>query len=679
MNLRFRFLTVILFALSTGTAHARQASPANLSERYGALLAESRNQLELGQAEKAVTFARQASRLDGSRFEAYFLSCMILFQSEDYAGARRFLQEALQRAPAGQAPTLRDFMALVDRAETLAATAETVRLLVSQASTARNGNRHALAAGKYREAWALAPERPDFALRAASSYAAIEEFAQTAAVYRELLAAGPMEEVRTRAKRALEKLRPILQADYDAQLTGALAHMERKEFEPALAGFLAAASTLPDEALPYFHGGRAHAMLGAHAKAIAALGEAIARGFLSRDEIATSPEYRSLGPNGDFQKLLEDTFGEQWAAPIFMELQFESLLVDIAKNSEEQKWPQAWELVLQAYQLENQFEKDRQMDLAPWVISVASSTAIHHRDNGDFKQAIELIGTCLKWAPEDPVHYVTRAKVHLLEEHWDLAQADYRMASQLDPTNATHILSQGLVLIWKDDRAGAQEYFADTFTNKETLWSEPWGREIELKWPYPVGSLRDIETAYDLAIQASPPSPALFNNRGLQRLARGATAEAVQDHERAAQLDSQDPWILENLAVAEHALVDSGGRGFTMEHADPEKNRLEQIDKYRNVATHYSNAAWRFATSSNRDFRNGEKAVELATLAVQFSQRTKSSHLDSLAAAHAENGEWALAVGAANRAIQLEPKGATQDRYLDRLSLYRQNRPYRDR
>lgn len=673
-----RVVALLLCMLATGTAPAWQDPPGNNSERYEALLAEARNKLEQGQVDKAVTFARQASRLDEQRFEAYFLSCVVLFKSEQFEDSRMFLIEAIQRAPAHQVETLEGFMTLVDEGAQLASTAEAVRLLVEVASAARDGNRHAQAARKYHEAWGLAPERPDFALRAAASYTAIEEFDQTAALYRELLDTDPMDEVRLRATRALDQLRPLLQESYDSQLAQGLASMELQELASALAYFEDAAKALPDEAQPHFHAGRAQAVLGNPEQAVACLGQAIARGFLSREVIASTMEYRALGTDPGFHKLLEDTFGSGWAAPLFQELRFEQQLQDIAASSDSGQWLQAWEQVREAYVAEGEFAQDRQPELAPLVIRVAENVARLYEQQGDLEQALSFFKTCLDWEPSNPKHLANRASVYLIKSDWDLALADFEAAAELDPENAEHALSQGLVMLWMNDKAQAQEHFAAVFTDPNSAWSLAWGLDTTLGWPHPIGSLEDVETAYGLAIEASSPRASLFNNRGVLRINRGATSEAVDDFEKAVGIASHEPLLLANLALAEHRLVDEGGRGFSMSSEDPGVARRDEIDKYRDVAQHYSNAAWRYATSSNGARRDGERAVELGTLAVQFSKHENSSHLDTLAAAYAELGLWKEATAYANQAVTMEPSGARRNRFQNRLDLYDRQQPFHE-
>jgi tetratricopeptide (TPR) repeat protein len=91
--------------------------------------------------------------------------------------------------------------------------------------------------------------------------------------------------------------------------------------------------------------------------------------------------------------------------------------------------------------------------------------------------------------------------------------------------------------------------------------------------------------------------------------------------------------------------------------------------------------AWVMATTSDPNFLNGPKAVELAKLANQMTSYQQPEPLDALAAAYAETGNFPEAISTAERAVELARAGGRTDlagEIQERLALYRQGRPYRD-
>jgi eukaryotic-like serine/threonine-protein kinase len=96
------------------------------------------------------------------------------------------------------------------------------------------------------------------------------------------------------------------------------------------------------------------------------------------------------------------------------------------------------------------------------------------------------------------------------------------------------------------------------------------------------------------------------------------------------------------------------------------------------TASALNEAAWTLATSPYSDMRDGSNAVLFAEKAVVATSRTNAVFLETLAAAHAESGDFDLAVAVQKEAIGLLPDGASNSYSALRLSLYQSSIPYRD-
>jgi tetratricopeptide (TPR) repeat protein len=91
-----------------------------------------------------------------------------------------------------------------------------------------------------------------------------------------------------------------------------------------------------------------------------------------------------------------------------------------------------------------------------------------------------------------------------------------------------------------------------------------------------------------------------------------------------------------------------------------------------------NNLAWVLATARDPRQRDGRRAVELATRACEGSKWTIGTFIDTLAAAHAEVGEFDKAVeyaGCAVAAGDIEP--SVRAGAAGRLELFKQRKPYR--
>jgi uncharacterized protein len=88
--------------------------------------------------------------------------------------------------------------------------------------------------------------------------------------------------------------------------------------------------------------------------------------------------------------------------------------------------------------------------------------------------------------------------------------------------------------------------------------------------------------------------------------------------------------------------------------------------------------AWLLATSDVPELRNGRGAVTLIELAVAATNRRDANNLDTLAAAYAENGQFAKAVAAEKEAISALHQPRLREEMETALKLYESNSPYRD-
>lgn len=88
--------------------------------------------------------------------------------------------------------------------------------------------------------------------------------------------------------------------------------------------------------------------------------------------------------------------------------------------------------------------------------------------------------------------------------------------------------------------------------------------------------------------------------------------------------------------------------------------------------------AWLLATSPDESMRNGAKALQYAQRACELTHWKNGGHLDTLAAAYAEIGDFEQAVKWQQKAVELMPKGEHAEEVAQHLKLYQQKQPYRE-
>src|SRR5262249_31273129 len=93
-----------------------------------------------------------------------------------------------------------------------------------------------------------------------------------------------------------------------------------------------------------------------------------------------------------------------------------------------------------------------------------------------------------------------------------------------------------------------------------------------------------------------------------------------------------------------------------------------------------TNLAWVLATCPDGSLRNGSRAVEIATQADELLGGTNPLVQRTLAAAYAENGEFAKAIRTARSAMQLARMHGEESLTTDldqQIAIYKLGIPYR--
>jgi len=206
----------------------------------------------------------------------------------------------------------------------------------------------------------------------------------------------------------------------------------------------------------------------------------------------------------------------------------------------------------------------------------------------DYTEAIRL-------DPTSSSAFVNRAAAWLGKKQWDKAISDCTEAIRLDPKDTDAFHNRALARKEKEDFNEAIKDFdaaiklnpkacADSFRGRGFCWSKK-------------GEYGKAVSDCDEAIRLDPTFPGAFYNRGVARAAQKEYDTAIVDFTEAIRLD---PKYVHPLAA--RAFIRAGC----------------PIAK----------------------FRDGVKAVEDATKACELSEWKNPNHLEILAAAYAETGEF---------------------------------------
>ena len=174
---------------------------------------------------------------------------------------------------------------------------------------------------------------------------------------------------------------------------------------------------------------------------------------------------------------------------------------------------------------------------------------------------------------------------------------------------------------------------------------------------------------YTAAIKIDPKYREAYNNRGNAYRRKGDHALAIADYTEAIKLNPK-----RGLYYRNRGTVLQDRREYTRALADFD----EAIKLDANDASANDSAAWILATAPDAKLRNGKRAVMLATKACELTQWKNASYVDTLAASHAEDGNYKEAVRRQEEALMVpEFEKSDGKNARNRLKLYKSGKPVR--
>jgi tetratricopeptide (TPR) repeat protein len=251
----------------------------------------------------------------------------------------------------------------------------------------------------------------------------------------------------------------------------------------------------------------------------------------------------------------------------------------------------------------------------------------------------------------------------------DEAISHYRTTLQMQPSFWDADYNLGSALVWKGEVDEA------IFHCDRAVAMEPNDPDAQVALANALFQKKRIDDAivhYQKAVTLRPDYFLARYGLGNALLEKGEIDAAI-DHCRAALLvRPNNPDCHTTLAIA---LDEKGEAAEAVQHYE---KALESSPQSLSTLT---NLAWLLATCSNRSFRNGSKAVEIARQADQLSGGTNTLVLRTLAAAYAESGQFGKAVESARAAMQLARMHGDHSLATEleqEIALYELGLPYRE-
>ena len=278
-----------------------------------------------------------------------------------------------------------------------------------------------------------------------------------------------------------------------------------------------------------------------------------------------------------------------------------------------------------------------------------------------FDRAIELDA-------EAPGPLLQRARVHAVQGQRERALADIGRAIDLAPRDHAARLLRARIL----QQAGeTQRALADVEAVLEQDAEMP--AALELKgliaaeredYPEAIRSFRKL-------VAKNPDDPVVLSQLGMLYLAAKQPREAIRRFTKALEADPASFVARRGRSDAEISIGDHVAAIADLEKA----HELEPDD-----TGILNNFAWLLATSPNDSIRDADRAIALATKACEVTEWKEPHIVSTLAAGHAEKGDFESAMKYSRQAVETEGTAdEVREQLRNELASYESGKPWRER
>jgi tetratricopeptide (TPR) repeat protein len=280
--------------------------------------------------------------------------------------------------------------------------------------------------------------------------------------------------------------------------------------------------------------------------------------------------------------------------------------------------------------------------------------AILYTGMGEEEKALSDLNKALAMQPNDPLALIMRAENAIIRKDLGAAKADMKAAEELAPK----LKESDQWISMRAQIAIAEQRLVDAINSAKQLVDrnpEDVKRHMFLANLYAIDKRpRKAIEVYSEWLTDNPKDSNVRRQRGDILLSVGDHAAAIEDYER----------VVQTLGNVEE-----------VESTDAQKTA---------AAGAYNNLSWVLATSPNDSVRDGKRALEYGEKAARLSDHKRAFILSTLAAAHAEAGDFENAIEWSSKAVELasdadDANHSQLEQLQEELELYKEGKPWREK
>lgn len=350
---------------------------------------------------------------------------------------------------------------------------------------------------------------------------------------------------------------------------------------------------------------------------------------------------------------------------------------------------------------EKAFHKALELDPDNFVVMANLANALGA--TGRFKEANEFLDQAAQLGPDSPVIPYYRGVIKQREGRIEEALTFFLRATEVEPAFMNAHIAAAIArrqLNRPQDALEGLEQASKILPDQRELLVQIAVTQERL------GQLDEAGATYEKILAEDAKDAWLLGQYALNLMHRGKHEEALKKMHQAAELDADssvtqyklgglleacgkkeearatfesiiEKWptfvpAYESLSILLSSQGDTSGAIAVLEKG------LKKMD---NDPRLMNDVAWHLATAPEGALRDAKRALKLATKASRLAEDENPFYLDTLAAAHAENGDFEKAVETVERAIRMAENVHYDDlveALKKRREIYHQRRAYRE-
>jgi tetratricopeptide (TPR) repeat protein len=301
--------------------------------------------------------------------------------------------------------------------------------------------------------------------------------------------------------------------------------------------------------------------------------------------------------------------------------------------------------------------------VAPDNFVAQANLGLALQEQGDLEAASAHLEASFALNPDADAAF-NLANVRLAQQRLPEAVALYEQTLRLEPRRAKALYNLANTF----DQLGQSEDAVRSY--REALRIDP--ADVDARNNLGItllraGRLDEAGAEFEAALRLAPNDSVVHRNLGALYAQRQDWTRAVTEYETARRALPNDVVLIDDLSMALVSTERAGDAARLLEDA---------VERLPDATRLVGALAWLRAPSKDARARDGAEAVRLAERACTMER--SADCLDTLAAAYAEVGRFADAVGAVRAALaDADATPEFRDELRERAALYESGKPYR--